>query len=103
MTRSTITAIGTAFAMMVFAAPSMAQAVCGKHADIVERLRNGYEEQQSSAGTAANGSLVEVFASKNGNWTILFTRPGGMTCLVAAGENWQVNKEPVKVVSGPML
>ena len=103
MTRSTITAIGAAFAMMVAATPSMAQAVCGKHADIVERLRAGYEEQQSSAGIAANGSLVEIFASKKGNWTIIFTRPGGQTCLIAVGENWQVNKEPFKVVSSLML
>ena len=75
MTRSTITAIGTAFAMMVFAAPSMAQAVCGKHADIVERLRNGYEEQQSSAGTAANGCLGNVLASIKANCPISFTGP----------------------------
>jgi acid phosphatase family membrane protein YuiD len=103
MTRSILTAIGATFAIIVAATPSMAQTVCGKHADIVERLRSGYEEQQTSAGIAANGSLVEVFASKKGNWTIIFTRPGGMTCLMAVGENWQVNKEPFKVVSGPML
>jgi len=102
MTRSTLTAIGAAFAMTVFATSSMAQTVCGKHADIVKRLSSGYEEQPSSAGIAANGNLVEVFASKKGNWTIIFTTPGGMTCLMAVGENWQVIKEPFKV-SGLML
>ena len=102
MTRSKITAITAAIAMMVVATPSIAQTVCGKRAEIVERLNTGYQELQNSAGIAANGNLVEVFASKKGNWTIIFTKPGGMTCLMAVGENWQVIKEPFKV-SGLML
>ncbi len=102
MTRSTLTAIATAIAMTVVAVPSLAQSVCGKHADIVKRLSSGYGEHQNSTGIAANGNLVEVFASKNGNWTIIFTQPGGMTCLMAVGENWQTIKEPFKV-SGLML
>ena len=102
MTRSTFTAIAAAFAMMVVATPSIAQTVCGKHAEIVKRLSSGYEEQQSSAGIAANGNLVEVFASKKGNWTIIFTKPGGNTCLMAVGENWLTITEPFKV-SGLML
>jgi len=67
MMRSTLTAIGAAVAVMVVATPSMAQSVCGKHADIVKRLSSGYEEHQNSAGIAANGNLVEAFASKKGN------------------------------------
>ncbi len=102
MTRSTFTAIAAAFAMMVVATPSMAKTVCGKHAEIVERLSSGYAEQQNSAGIAANGNLVEVFVSKKGNWTIISTQPGGMTCLMAVGENWLVVEEPFKV-SGLML
>lgn len=102
MTRTAFMGVAAAIAMMVAATPSLAQTVCGKRADIVERLSTGYEEQQSSAGIAANGNLVEVFASKKGNWTIIFTKPGGVTCLMAVGENWQVIKEPF-TVSGLML
>ncbi len=102
MTRTAFLGVAAAIAMMVVATPSLAQTVCGKRADIVARLSTGYEEQQSSAGIAANGNLVEVFASKKGNWTIIFTKPGGMTCLMAVGENWQVIEEPFKV-SGLML
>ena len=102
MMRSTFTAIAAAVAMMVVATPSMAQSVCGKHADIVKRLSSGYAEHRNSVGIAANGNLVEVFASKKGNWTIIFTKPGGMTCMMAVGENWQVIEKPFKV-SGLML
>lgn len=72
-----------------------AQSVCGKRADIVKRLNTGFEEQRRSAGLAADGKLVEVFASKDGSWTIIFTKPGGLTCLVAVGDNWQ--REPLNL------
>jgi len=96
MTRSTFTAIAAALAILVVATPSIAQTICGKRADIVERLSSGYEERKNSAGIAANGNLVEVFASKKGNWTIIFTKPGGLTCLMAVGENWQIIMDPFR-------
>jgi len=89
MVRSTLTALGTALAMTLFAVPSLAQQVCGKRADIVKRLNSSFEEQRRSAGLVADGNLVEVFASKQGIWTIIYTQPGGLTCLVAVGDNWQ--------------
>ena len=102
MVRLTLTALGTALGITFFAAPSLAQSVCGKRADIVNRLNTGFEEQRRSAGLAADGNLVEVFASKNGTWTIIFTKPGGMTCLVAVGDNWQQIEAPVNT-TGKML
>jgi len=77
-----------------YAIGAQAQAVCGKHVDIVKRLNDGYQEVQSSTGIASNGNLVEVFASKKGGWTIIFTKPGGNTCLMAVGENWERVKNP---------
>ena len=94
MVRSTLMALGTAVAITFLATPSLAQQVCGKRADIVNRLSDGFEEQRRSAGLAADGNLVEVFASKKGTWTIIYTKPGGMTCLVAVGDNWQQIEAP---------
>ena len=102
MLRSTLTALSTALAITFFATPSMAQAVCGKRADIVNRLSTGFEEQPRSAGLAADGNLLEVFTSKDGTWTIIYTKPGGMTCLVAVGDNWQQIEAPINA-TGKML
>lgn len=74
----------------------MARGACGQHADIVRRLAAGYSEAQSAAGIAANGNLVEVFVSKKGGWTIISTVPGGKTCLMAVGENWERVADPFK-------
>lgn len=79
----------TAALMAAFSWPAYGQAVCGERADIVNRLATGFEEQRRSAGLAADGNLVEVFASKDGTWTIIYTVPGGLTCLVAVGQDWQ--------------
>lgn len=96
MTRSAITATVAALAILLLAGPSNAQqAVCGKRSAIVERLNSGFSEQPRSAGLASNGSLVEIFASKQGTWTIIYTKPGGPTCLVAVGDNWQRIEEPL--------
>lgn len=93
-----------AFALILLATPAPAQqAVCGKRADIVERLGKGFSEQPWAAGLASNGSLVEIFASKQGTWTIIFTRPGGPSCLVAVGDNWQRIDDPPSSTRGPGL
>jgi hypothetical protein len=92
---SILLVLNTVLTISLFTAPSMAQSVCGKREDIVKRLNTGFEEQPRSAGLAADGNLVEVFASKEGSWTIIFTKLGGLTCLVAVGDNWQRIEEPL--------
>ena len=76
-----------------FAASAQAQPVCGARNDIVGKLNTTYEERQSAIGLASNGTLLEVFSSKSGSWTIMYTQPGGVTCLMATGRNWLDIKE----------
>lgn len=67
---------------------------CGDHARIVERLATGYGRSRQSIGVGADGNVVEVFASdESGSWTITVTKPGGLTCLVASGEAFQMLAE----------
>lgn len=67
---------------------------CADHALIVERLASGYGESRQSIGLGADNTVVEVFASlETGTWTIVVTRAGGPSCLVASGEAFQVLAE----------
>lgn len=102
MIRSALLGLSTALAFTAISAPSQAQQVCGKRADIVNRLDSGFSEQPRSAGLAADGNLVEVFASEKGTWTIIYTKPGGLTCLVAVGDNWQRIEAPLNA-TGKLL
>ncbi len=66
-----------------------AQAVCGEHSEVVSKLEKGHSEKPVSMGLASNGAVIEVFASESGTFTIIMTLPTGMSCLMAAGEDWQ--------------
>lgn len=73
--------------------PAIAQTACGAHADIVKQLGDRYRERPIAAGLSSQGAIMEVFASKEGStWTLVLTRPDGVSCLVATGESLQLLK-----------
>ena len=64
---------------------------CHSHADLAAMLNRKYAEAPNAVGVQANGHLVEVFASSDGaSWTIVVTRPDGVSCIVAVGEDWEM-------------
>lgn len=73
------------------------QAQCAERQQVVEALQDRYGETRRSLGLGRENAIVEVFASdETGTWTILFTRPDGIACLVASGEFYEVvNEDPV--------
>ncbi len=80
-----------AFTMFV-ARPAVAQQqpACTDRTDVVDHLSQRYSEKPVAMGMANNGGVIEILASKSGvSWTIILTMPNGMTCMIAAGENWE--------------
>lgn len=64
---------------------------CGKRDDILVHLAGRYAEAPVAFGVADNGSLIEVLTARAGaTWTILLTFPSGVSCLIAAGEQWRI-------------
>lgn len=78
-------------------APAQAQTGCDSRASIVDQLRDDYREAPVAYGLEQSGSVVEVLISENGqSWTVLITRPDGITCIAAAGQHWQeVESAPI--------
>ncbi len=38
---------------------------------------------------ANNGALIELYAKRDkSSWTLVMTRPGGLSCVLVAGEEW---------------
>lgn len=71
-----------------------AQPQCDLRENVIDVLRQKYKEQPVAMGVTNNGGLVEVLATGNGTtWSIIVTTPQGMSCLVAAGENWRAMKQ----------
>ncbi len=80
----TAAAVVTALAL-----PATAQTMCGERNKFLKHLSSGYSEAPVAMGLVSNGSILEVLASKDGTWTVIVTRPDGMSCVVAAGEAWE--------------
>jgi hypothetical protein len=69
---------------------------CHSHADLAAMLNRKYAEAANAVGVQANGHIVEVFASTDGtSWTIVVTRPDGVSCIVAVGQNWETLPNPI--------
>lgn len=57
--------------------------------EIVAQLDESYKEAPVAGGIATNGNILEVFASPDGlSWTIIVTRPNGLSSVIAKGEGW---------------
>ena len=92
---SYLSRIARAFAatpLLALAVPAAAsepeEPICGEREVFVDRLVQGFGERPASVGLGADGNVVEVFRSDGGSWTLLITKPGGISCVIAAGEAW---------------
>ena len=86
------------------AAPAAAQApptdgvqpACQTHDEIMQMLNQKFAEIPAALGLQSNGHVIQVFASKDGTtWTIVTTRPDGVSCIVALGRHWEAVPDPV--------
>jgi len=78
--------------LLVSSPPADAQspAQCAKRMDIIKHLTGQFHETPVAVGLADNGHLLEILASTDGKtWTLLFSTPAGMSCLMATGQDWQ--------------
>ncbi|NBE06526.1 hypothetical protein [Paragemmobacter ruber] len=79
-----------AFLVALLLAASPAAALqCGSRDTVTITLAERYGEVRQALGLAQNGVVMELYAAQSGSWTIIITRPDGMTCLLAAGEDFQ--------------
>ena len=79
-----------------------AQARCLPHEEAVARLQRDYGETAQGLGLGTRGqSIMELFASKTGNWTILITRANGLSCIAASGEDWTPAERTTAAVEEP--
>lgn len=47
-----------------------------------------------AVAVTSRGRLLEVLVSPSGSWSLVLTAPGGRSCLVAAGSDWQALTPP---------
>jgi len=89
--RKFITGLIAAAGFVAFSAEANAQMLCKKRTEVLTQLSSTYKEAPVAMGLASNGAVLEVLSSEQDGrtWTILLTRPNGISCVMATGEGWQ--------------
>ena len=62
---------------------------CGPRAQLVQAMKQVFDERPRATGLMSSNELFELFVSPEGTWTILVTSPRGISCIAAAGEHWE--------------
>lgn len=65
------------------------QRACLPHDSADDKLRAEFGEKVLGRGVSSDGTLVEIFLSQSGTFTVIKTTPKGMSCVVDFGEGWQ--------------
>ena len=69
---------------------------------VAENLANQFGEVRRSMGLAQDNTVMELFAAaETGTWTLTVTLPSGLTCLVAAGNNFETTNEALPAKGDP--
>lgn len=87
---------------VLFAFPAAAQQNCAPRDTLMVQLAARFGETRQAIGLEPGGNAVETFANtETGSWTILVTRPTGISCLVAAGQSFAIVSEKLPPEGDP--
>lgn len=91
-------------AALIAATPALADGpVCTDRHTVLSHLSQEYSETPVAMGVANNGGVIEILSSKSGkSWTIILTMPNGVSCMIAAGENWEDLPERTTAAGPPV-
>jgi hypothetical protein len=89
-TRSlSLAAMCAAISLVSIAGNAAAAPQCGDHDKIVDVLGHKYKETRRIMGVVNSTAVMEMFMSAQGTWTMVITDTRGISCVTAAGEEWQ--------------
>ena len=88
--------VAFAFALLLpTAATVKAQPVCMPHDEFRVALNRNFSESPVAIAIASNGALIELYAKRDrSSWTLVVTRPSGISCVLVAGEEWSDLRKP---------
>lgn len=93
--------LGLAGLMM---APTAGRAApqCAPHDIVAKSLADQFGEVRRSIGLAQDNTVMEIYAAaETGTWTLTMTLPTGLTCLVAAGNNFELTSDALPAKGDP--
>jgi len=95
---TTLLAAGACLAVSI---PAQAQMQCHQHKEVLGKFADTYKEAPVAGGLTQDGRLLQVLSSgDDGTWTIVLSKPDGVTCVIMAGEAWR-KLDPKPAQKGP--
>ncbi len=91
LNRSLVRAVMVVFALAAHPAVALSQPDynCAKQTDLRSYLQEAYAEKLAAVGMVNEQSIMEIYVSDSGTWTVVLTNPAGVSCLVLSGQGWQ--------------
>jgi hypothetical protein len=87
-------------AVMVAAGPATAQsAACGPRPAVIQKVTEEFGETRALIGLTARGEVLELYSTIEGQWTLIATRPDGISCVIAIGSELEIT--PPAASAGP--
>jgi hypothetical protein len=88
-----------AFAAAAAAAPVAAESpiadvICAPSSEMHDRLTRDYGATLSGRGLRDRESVMELWSSARGDWTLVVAYASGLRCIVAMGEAWDTIPPP---------
>jgi hypothetical protein len=77
--------------LLTTATSSPATSFCADRAEMVKSLADKFKENPAAVGQIDGSAVIEVFVSEKGSWTILATGTDGKSCVLSAGEGFEMN------------
>lgn len=93
MKRTPIIAV-IGLALAAASAPASAAMPCAPRDQLRADLAARYGETPVARGVVGDRHVFEVYAAPTGSFTVVVTRPDGLSCVMAAGDGWQAVAPP---------
>lgn len=68
----------------------IAEVVCAPKAEMDQRLATHFGSSRAATGLRDPETVLEVWTSPQGRWTLVQSHANGQSCIVAMGENWDM-------------
>lgn len=72
----------------------LGEVVCSARPQIVDRLERQQGATLRATGLRDRGTVLEVWAGRDGGWTMVQTYADGRACIVAMGAAWDQPAPP---------
>jgi len=84
-----LSSLAFAGSLLLAASPASAMQACTTHDDAAKRLETQFDEKVIGRGLANAGkTMIELFVSQGGTWTVVVSAPDGKSCILASGDSW---------------